>query len=112
MKIPHRVVDDVINGFANGAKGFVGGTAGAVKGAGKSIMGALDKGFTQVTGKVGPHRIIDRVADGIIDAGVNFTNQGLIGSAQIAGEAVMKALDQPVEQVKGLSEMKLPFGGG
>lgn len=105
----HRMVDSVLDGIANGAQGFVSSVAGAVKGVGKSVMGGLDKPFSALLpGKEGPHRIIDRAADGIIDAGVNLANQGFIGSAKTAGEAVMKALDHPLEQVRGMGKFELP----
>lgn len=108
MQIPHRVVDDVAKGIAGAAKGLVSSLAGAAKGAGEGLMGGLDKAFPKFASKEGPHRIIDHVADGIVDAGVNFANQGLIGSAQIAGEGLMRALDQPAEQIKGITGLELP----
>lgn len=108
MDTPHRVVDGIANGIAAGARGLGDAAISAVKGAGKAVMGALDKPFTQITGKEGPHRIIDRVADGAVSAGTNFVDSGVIGTAKAAGEGLMKALDQPLEQVKGISEMKLP----
>jgi len=104
----HRIVDDVLDGLADGAQGLVSSIAGAVRGVGESVMGALDKPFSALLpGKEGPHRIIDRAADGIVSAGVNAVNQGLIGSARIAGEGIMKALDHPLEQIKGLELPKL-----
>ncbi|KKN87048.1 hypothetical protein LCGC14_0263180 [marine sediment metagenome] len=103
----HRVVDSVLDGVANGVTGFVNSAAGAVKGAGKSVMAGLDKPFTDITGKQGPHRIIDVAADGAIDAGVNFVNQGIVGSAKKAGEGVMRALDHPLEQM-GLDKLEPP----
>ena len=104
----HRVVDSIADGLASGAQGFVSSVAGAVKGVGESVMRGLDKPFTDLTGKEGPHRIIDRAADGVVGAGINALNQGVIGSYKMLGEGLMKALDQPLEQVKGISEMKLP----
>lgn len=110
METPHRIVDSVVNGIAGGATGLVSSLASAVKGAGEGLMAGLDKAFPKFATKAGPHRIADYAADGIVDAGVNLVNQGLIGSAKIAGEGFMKALDQPLDQVKGITEMKLPFG--
>lgn len=105
----HRAVDNILDGFANGASGFVSSIANAVKGVGKSVMSGLDKPFTDLTGREGPHRILDRAADNLIDAGVNFLNDGVIGSAKIAGEGVMKAMDHPIEQVEqGISKLPLP----
>lgn len=103
----HRVVDSILDGIADGASGFVSSAAGAIKGAGESVMRGLDKPFTQLTGKEGPHRMIDRAVDGVIDSGVNAINQGLIGTAKMAGESVMKALDHPPEQI-GLDKAEFP----
>ena len=99
MATPHRVVDSIAEGIANGATGLISAGVNAVKGAAETVMKALDTPFTQVTGKEGPHRIIDRAADGAVDAGVNFVENGVIGTAKKVGEGVMKALDQPPEQI-------------
>lgn len=109
MEGPHRSIDAIANGVADGVRGFMDAAAGAVKNAGKTLMGALDKPFAQVTGKEGPHRIIDRAADGVVDAGTNFIDQGVIGTAKKAGEGIMRALDQPIEQVGGVIEMPKLF---
>ena len=103
----HNMVDSVLDGVANGVTGFVNSIAGGIEGAGESVMRGLDKPFTDITGRVGPHRMIDDAVDGVIDAGVNFVNQGLVGSARIAGKGVMHALDQPMEQL-GLGKLELP----
>lgn len=95
---PHRKVDEVATGLIDAVRGVGNSVTGSVKGAGEKIMRALDEPFTAVTGKKGPHRIAHQLADGAIDAGVNFVDKGVIGSVQIAGEAVMKALDQVPEQ--------------
>jgi phage-related protein len=116
----HRMVDNVVDGIANGASGFVNSTANAVKGVGKSLMTGLDGPFQELTGRQGPHRAIDRAADAVVDSGVNFLNQGVIGSARTLGKGVMSALDQPIEQLEGGMKgmgmglggrFKLPFGG-
>lgn len=99
MPAPHRVVDSIADGLVKAVDGLGGSLAGAVRSAGKSVMSALDKPFALVTGKEGPHRIVDRLGDGAVDTMVNIGSDGIIGSAKKAGEAVMKALDQPVEQV-------------
>jgi hypothetical protein len=96
---PHRVVDSIANGVANGVTGLINAAIGAVQGAGESVMKALDMPFTKVTGKEGPHRILDRAADGAVDAGRNFVEAGVIGTAKKAGEGIMHALDQPTEQI-------------
>lgn len=109
MEGPHRTVDAIANGVADGARGFIDSAAGAVKNAGKTLMTALDKPFAMVTGKEGPHRIIDRLADGAADAATNFYDNGVIGTAKKAGEGIMRALDQPIEQVGGAIEMPKLF---
>lgn len=96
---PHRVVDSFANGVANGAKGLFDAVVNAAKGAGETVMKALDTPFSQVTGKEGPHRIIDRALDGATDAYTNFIDTGVIGTAKKVGEGLMKALDQPPEQI-------------
>lgn len=95
----HRAVDNVLDGVANGATGVVNSIAGAFRGAGASIMGGLDKPFSDLTGKQGPHRMIDRAANGVLNAGTNFFNNGVVGSMRTAGKGVMAALDHPLEQL-------------
>ncbi len=99
MPTPHRMVDSIANGLANGAQGILDSVAGTLRSAGSSLMGALDKPFEAVTGKEGPHRIVDRLANGAVGTAQNVVDQGIIGSAKEAGESIMKALDHPVEQV-------------
>ena len=106
MEGPHRVIGNILNGLANGINSLGNGVVGAIKGAGESVMSALDKPFTGVTGMQGPHRAIDKVAKGTIGAGVNFASRGIIGSVKIAGEGLMEALDHPLEQIsKGKFEL-------
>lgn len=100
MEGPHRGIGGVVRGVVDGVEGLGNGVVRAVEGAGETVMSALDKPFTEVTGMQGPHRIIDSAAKGIIDAGNNFVNQGIIGSAKIAGEGFMKALDHPLDQLE------------
>ena len=99
MATPHRVVDSIADGIAEGAKSLVDSGLNAFRGAGETIMGGLDKPFAAITGKEGPHRILDRFADGALDTVTNFIDSGIIESAKKAGEAVMKALDHPPEQI-------------
>lgn len=109
----HRAVDNVLDGLANGATGAVSSLAGAVKGIGKSVINGLEKPFRDITGREGPLRAVDTAADGVVNAGVNAVNQGLVGSVKIAGKGVMTALDHPLRQI-GLNSgkaggMKLPW---
>jgi phage-related protein len=100
MATPHRVIDSVANGIANGAQGIFDGAANALKGAGNAIMNGLDKPFEAVSGgREGPHHIAGRLADGVVNTAQNVVDQGVIGSAKKAGETVMRALDQPPEQI-------------
>lgn len=96
---PHRVVDDVLNGIASGVTGLITSGASAIKNTGRTITSALDKPFQEVTGKEGPIKMLDPLGEGIVDAGVNFVDDGIIGTAKIAKEGVMEALDQPTEQI-------------
>ena len=103
---PHRMVDSVLDGIAQGARGFVNSVASAIKMTGGALMAGLDKPFNAIIpDRQGPHRIADRLADGVVDTGVNFVNEGVIGSAQTAGRAVMGALDHPLEQI---GDFKMP----
>jgi hypothetical protein len=106
MMRPHRIVGDVADGLANGVRGVGNGMVGAVKGAGSQIMSALDKPFTKVTGKEGPHRIVDRFLNGTVDAGVNVVDVGGLRSLQDEGEAIMKSMDQPLEQISSFTKRK------
>jgi len=107
MEGPHRVIGNILDGIANGINGLGNGIVGAVKSVGESLMGALDKPFTGVTGMQGPHRAIDKAAKGAIDAGVNFASQGVIGGAKTLGEGLMETLDHPLEQI-GKGKFELP----
>lgn len=99
MATPHRVVDSIADGIAGGAKGLIMAASNAAKGAGGAIMTGLDKPFAAITGKEGPHRIVDRLANGAVDTVTNFVDGGVIGGMQSAGETLMKAMDQPPEQI-------------
>ena len=107
MEGPHRVIGNIMDGLANGINGLGSGAVKAIEGVGESVMSALDKPFTGVTGMQGPHRAIDQAAKGVINAGVNFASQGIIGSAKTAGEGFMEALDHPLEQI-GKGKFELP----
>lgn len=106
-KMIHRVAANIMDGLADAVTGFVNQVATTIKTPGEAVMKGLDKPFTEITGKEGPHRVVDIVADGAIDAGVNFINQGVVGSARKFGDAVMAALDQPLQQT-GLGKIELP----
>lgn len=95
----HRVVTGALDGLATGAQQVVASVAGGAKGAGGAIMGALDGPPRQVVGMEGPHRIIDRALNGLVDGATNGLSQGVIGSLKIAGGGINRALDQPVEQL-------------
>lgn len=107
----HRALDSVLDGIASGATGLVGSITGSIKGVGKSVVNGLDRPFEDITGKKGPINIADRAADGFLDAGMNFFNQGVVGSLKTAGKGVMRALDQPFEQLKGgnLGKFEMPW---
>jgi len=95
---PHRLVGNVADGAVTAVKGIIGGGAAAIKGAGKTLMRALDEPFVAITGKEGPHKIVDLLADGAIDTGLNFVENGIIGSVEKAGNTIMRALDHFPEQ--------------
>lgn len=95
---PHRVVDDILDSVANGAKGMVSGLSGALMTAGEGIQSGLDAPWKSVGGPEQPLRIADRLLDGAIRAGVNAVNQGAIETVKQGGEAIQSALDHPVDQ--------------
>lgn len=99
MATPHRVLDSIADGIVDGVNSLANAGAGAVKGAGETIMAGLDKPFAAITGKEGPHRILDRFADGALATITNIGSNGIAASAKNAGEAVMRALDHPPEQI-------------
>lgn len=108
MEGPHRIVDSVADGVVDAVVGVADGLGRTIRSVGKTVMSALDKlPLAQLTGKEGPHRAIDRLADGGFDSAKNFVEVGIIGTVRIAGKGVMKALDHPIEQI-GLLEGKLP----
>ncbi len=107
MEYPHRVVGRIADGLVGGVRGVGNGLVGAVKGGGAALMNALDKPFEMTVRKQGPHRIVDRLANGAIDAGVNAVDKGIVQSVQIAGEGIMKALDQPLDEL-GKGGFSLP----
>ena len=107
MQGPHRVIGNILDGLAEGIDGLGNSAVRAIEGVGESVMSALDKPFTGITGIEGPHRAIDKAAKGAIDAGVNVASRGIIGSVRTAGEGLMKALDHPLEQI-GKGKVDLP----
>lgn len=118
MAAPHREVDNVMKGIANGATGLVHAIAGGITGAGGTVSQALDVPFKKITGKEGPHNVVDRLLDGAMDTVVNVPVAG-VKTLEIAGEGICRALDHPVEQL-GIPPAleggmmgklpKLPFG--
>ena len=114
---PHRIVDSVLDSVANGAKGLVTGLSGAVMSAGEGIQSGLDQPWKSVGGPEQPLRVVDRLLDGAIHAGVNAVNQGVIETVKQGGEAVQGALDHPVDNFgippalgAGMGRFNLPKG--
>lgn len=105
---PHRVIGSLLDGVATGVRGLGEAATGALQGAGKAVMTGLDGPFRSITGMEGPHRAVDHLADGAHDSVNNAMGNGFIGSVRIAGEAIMKALDHPLEQLKLVGRFKLP----
>ncbi len=108
---PHRIVGGVADGVAEGVRGIGNGLVSSARGAGSQVMGALDKPFEMITHKEGPHRIVDRLVNGTLSAGVNAVDSGIMGSLKTEGEAIMKAMDQPPEQTglpPDLGSLQLP----
>jgi len=98
---PHRMVDGLLDGLADSAKSMVGSVIGGAKGAGADLSQALDKPFKEITGMEGPHHMIDRALNGYADAVQNSISIGAIGSLQKVGKGISRALDHPLEQLRG-----------
>jgi hypothetical protein len=98
MPAPHRIIDGVVNGIADGVNKLGNSLLGTVTSAGHEVMNALDKPVAQVTKKQGPHRAVDKALDGAAAALQNVGQSGVVGSLKTVGEGVMKALDHPVDQ--------------
>ncbi len=98
--MPHRLVDSIVDGLVSGIDGFGNAAISAVQNAGKAVMSGLDKPFSAVTDREGPHRIIDRAADGATGAIRNIASTGFVGSIKTTGKGIMSALDHPLEQIK------------
>jgi hypothetical protein len=99
MATPHRVIGGVADSLASGVRGVGNSLSGTVQGFGGQIMGVLDKPFGMVTQKEGPHRIIDRFLNGSVSAAKNVVDNGVMGSLQTEGQAIMHAMDQPSEVI-------------
>lgn len=95
---PHGVAGSILDGLADGAKGLVSTITGGVQGVGNSLQSALDGPFKAVGGPEQPLRAVESLLDGIIGSAQNVINAGAVGSLQMAGRGIVKALDHPVEQ--------------
>lgn len=112
---PHRVVDSILDSAADGVKSLVSGVSGALTGLGEGIQTGLDQPWKAVGGPEQPLRIVDRILDGSLHAGVNAVNQGAIETLKMEGESVQAGLDHPVEQFgippslgTGMGNFKMP----
>ena len=115
---PHRVVDSLLDSAADGAKSLVSGITGALEGLGNGVQNGLDQPFKVFGGTDQPLRIVDRLFDGALHAGVNAINQGGIETLKTGGESVAHALDHPVENFgippalgAGMGPVKMPSMG-
>jgi len=99
MATPHRVIGGVADSLASGVRGVGNSLSNTIQGFGGQIMGVLDKPFNMVTQKEGPHRIVDRLLNGSVSAAKNAVDNGVMGSLQSEGEAIMHAMDQPSEVI-------------
>lgn len=99
MSAPHRMVGRVLDGVLDGASASVRTLTGGCRAMGENLMSGLDGPVREVTGKTGPHRIIDSAMDGSVSAAENAICNGMIGSMKQAGEGIARGLDNPVEQI-------------
>jgi hypothetical protein len=107
MESPHRVVGGALENLANSINNIGDSATKTVEEVGETMMSALDKPFTGLTGIEGPHRAVDAAAKGAIDSGSIFFSEGIIGGAKTAGEGLMKTLDHPLEQI-GKGKLGVP----
>ena len=103
---PGKQLDRIGDGLGSGVSSGFSGIVSALQSAGKAVMSGLDEPFQKVTGKQGPHRILDRAADGLASATTNAINTGIIGSAESLAHGLTNAIDQPFEELAG--GLKLP----
>lgn len=105
---PHRVVASAADSLAGSAKGLVSSVARGIKGAGESICSALDIPWKETLKVEGPHRVVGDVLDAPVDGLENAVNQGIIGSLQIMGNRLTRAVDRPLRVLRGLELPRLP----
>lgn len=108
---PHRLADQMVGGLAGGAKGIVSTVKGGLQGVGNTVQGALDAPWRATVGVEQPLRIADRLLNGGMNAAENAVSQGVIGSFQMCGEAIQRALDYLPETL-GIPPSMGDFGGG
>ena len=91
------------------------GISGALTGLGEGLQSGLDQPWKAIGGPEQPLRVVDRLLDGAIHAGVNAVNQGGIETLKMGGEAAQMGLDHPVENFgipPGLGAGMPALGGG
>lgn len=99
MTTPHRMLGQVADGLADGASTAVRSVTGGARQVGNSIMTGLDQPCRELTGKTGPHRMVDDALNGVVGSVENAICVGGIGSVKMVGEGFQRALDNPVEQL-------------
>lgn len=104
---PGEVVDQVAGGAAGAVKGVVSSVAGGIQGAGAQIQSAVDKPFQALGVPESPLRIVDKPISGVVSAGQNFVNRGVIESVETVGRGITDGLDEVPKTLTGLGR-----GGG
>ena len=108
---PHRIADQMLNGLCGGARGIVSTVKGGLQDVGNTVQGALDAPWRATVGVEQPLRIADRLLNGGMSAAENAVSQGIIGTIQMGGEAVQRALDYLPETL-GIPPSMGDKGGG
>lgn len=108
---PHKIVDQALNGLANGVSGLIRSAATGIKSAGNSINTSLDEPLRALGITEGPHHVIGDLIDAGVDAGANFPTSGIIDSLKIMGQGMSRALDRPAVQIGKIQIPRTPFQG-
>lgn len=95
---PHRVVDGVVKSAVNTVEGLGSSLNGTARSLGGQIQDLTDTPFKLVGGLRSPLRVVDKMANGLLNTADNAINRGGLDSIKNVSEAVSSGLDEPVEQ--------------
>ena len=94
---PHRVVDELLDRVAGGARDILNQATGALSQAGATVQAQLDMPWKSINGPEQPLRAVDRLVDGTLK-GAASAAQGGLQRLSAQGEVFMRTMDHPLEQ--------------